>query len=46
MSKGSFEFLQPKNGLAAKGYSNGVAAEKCQVFIAGHRRERARRIGE
>jgi enamine deaminase RidA (YjgF/YER057c/UK114 family) len=35
MSKSSFEFLQPKNWLAPKGYSNGVAAEGRQVFIAG-----------
>jgi enamine deaminase RidA (YjgF/YER057c/UK114 family) len=35
MSKSSFEFLQPKNWLAPKGYSNGVAAEGPQVFIAG-----------
>jgi enamine deaminase RidA (YjgF/YER057c/UK114 family) len=35
MSKSSFEFLQPKNWLAPKGYSNGVAAEGRQVLIAG-----------
>ncbi len=35
MSKSSFEFLQPKNWLAPKGYSNGVAVEGRQVFIAG-----------
>jgi enamine deaminase RidA (YjgF/YER057c/UK114 family) len=35
MSKSSFEFLQPKNWLTPKGYSNGVAAEGRQVFIAG-----------
>jgi enamine deaminase RidA (YjgF/YER057c/UK114 family) len=35
MSKGSFEFLQPKNWFAAKGYSNGVAAQGRQAFIAG-----------
>lgn len=35
MSKSSFEFLQPKNWLAPKGYSNAVAAEGRQVFIAG-----------
>ena len=35
MSKSSFEFLQPKNWLAPKGYSNGVVAEGRQVFIAG-----------
>ena len=35
MSKSSFEFLQPKDWVAPKGYSNGVAAEGRQVFIAG-----------
>jgi enamine deaminase RidA (YjgF/YER057c/UK114 family) len=35
MSKSSFEFLQPKDWLPPKGYSNGVAAEGRQVFIAG-----------
>jgi enamine deaminase RidA (YjgF/YER057c/UK114 family) len=35
MSKGTFEFLQPKNWLPPKGYSNGVAAEGRQVFVAG-----------
>jgi enamine deaminase RidA (YjgF/YER057c/UK114 family) len=33
--KNSFEFLQPKNWVAPKGYSYGVAAEGRQVFIAG-----------
>lgn len=35
MSKNPFEFLQPKNWMSPKGYSNGVAAEGRQVFIAG-----------
>ena len=35
MSKNTFEFLQPKNWMSPKGYSNGVAAEGRQVFIAG-----------
>lgn len=35
MSKSTFEFLQPKNWLPPKGYSNGVAAQGRQVFIAG-----------
>jgi enamine deaminase RidA (YjgF/YER057c/UK114 family) len=35
MSKNTFEFLQPKNWLSPKGYSNGVAAEGRQVFVAG-----------
>jgi enamine deaminase RidA (YjgF/YER057c/UK114 family) len=35
MSKNTFEFLQPKNWLPPKGYSNGVAAEGRQVFVAG-----------
>jgi enamine deaminase RidA (YjgF/YER057c/UK114 family) len=35
MSKNMFEFLQPKNWLPPKGYSNGVAAEGRQVFVAG-----------
>lgn len=35
MSKNTFEFLQPKNWTPPKGYSNGVAAEGRQVFIAG-----------
>ena len=35
MSKNTFEFLQPKNWMHPKGYSNGVVAEGRQVFIAG-----------
>ena len=35
MSKNALEFLQPKNWLPPKGYSNGVAAEGRQVFVAG-----------
>ena len=35
MSKNTFEFLQPKNWMSPKGYSNGVAAEGRQIFIAG-----------
>jgi enamine deaminase RidA (YjgF/YER057c/UK114 family) len=35
MRKSTFEFLQPKNWLPPKGYSNGVAAEGRQVFVAG-----------
>ena len=35
MSEDTFEFLQPKNWMPPKGYSNGVAAEGRQVFIAG-----------
>jgi enamine deaminase RidA (YjgF/YER057c/UK114 family) len=35
MSKNTFEFLQPRNWLPPKGYSNGVAAEGRQVFVAG-----------
>jgi len=35
MSKNTFEFLQPKNWLPPKGYSNGVVAEGRQVFVAG-----------
>jgi enamine deaminase RidA (YjgF/YER057c/UK114 family) len=35
MSKNTFEFLQPKNWMSPRGYSNGVAAEGRQVFIAG-----------
>ena len=30
-----FEFLQPKHWPPPKGYSNGVAAEGRQVFVAG-----------
>jgi enamine deaminase RidA (YjgF/YER057c/UK114 family) len=35
MSKNMFEFLQPKNWPSPKGYSNGIAAEGRQVFVAG-----------
>jgi enamine deaminase RidA (YjgF/YER057c/UK114 family) len=35
MSKNAFKFLQPKNWQPPKGYSNGVAAEGRQVFVAG-----------
>jgi enamine deaminase RidA (YjgF/YER057c/UK114 family) len=35
MSTSSFEFLHPDNWIAAKGYSNGIAADGRQVFIAG-----------
>jgi enamine deaminase RidA (YjgF/YER057c/UK114 family) len=35
MSTDNFEFLHPDNWAAAKGYSNGIAAEGRQVFIAG-----------
>jgi enamine deaminase RidA (YjgF/YER057c/UK114 family) len=35
MSKDMFEFLQPKQWPPPKGYSNGVAAEGRQVFVAG-----------
>ena len=35
MSKNTFDFLQPKNWVPPKGYSNGVAAEGRQVFVAG-----------
>ena len=35
MSTSSFEFLHPANWAAAKGYSNGIAADGRQVFIAG-----------
>jgi enamine deaminase RidA (YjgF/YER057c/UK114 family) len=35
MSTSSFEFLQPDNWVASKGYTNGVAAEGRQVFVAG-----------
>jgi len=30
-----FEFLHPGNWVAAKGYSNGIAADGRQIFIAG-----------
>jgi enamine deaminase RidA (YjgF/YER057c/UK114 family) len=29
------QFLQPKNWAPTKGFSNGVAAEGCQIFVAG-----------
>jgi enamine deaminase RidA (YjgF/YER057c/UK114 family) len=32
----NIEFLHPGNWAAAKGYSNGIAVEGRQVFIAGH----------
>jgi enamine deaminase RidA (YjgF/YER057c/UK114 family) len=35
MSKRSFEFLHPDNWIASKGYTNGIAAEGRQVFVAG-----------
>ena len=35
MTLSQFEFLQPNNWIACKGYSNGLAAEGRQVFIAG-----------
>ena len=35
MSTTRFEFLQPTNWVAPKGYSNGVVAEGRHVFIAG-----------
>jgi len=35
MTTKSFEFLQPDNWAAAKGYSNGISVEGRQVFIAG-----------
>ena len=35
MTLSQFEFLQPNNWIACKGYSNGIAAEGRQVFIAG-----------
>jgi enamine deaminase RidA (YjgF/YER057c/UK114 family) len=35
MSKNSMEFLQPKDWVPPRGYSNGVAAEGRQVLIAG-----------
>ena len=48
MSKNTFEFLQPKNWMSPKGYSNGVAAEGRQVFIAGQIgwNERCELVGE
>jgi enamine deaminase RidA (YjgF/YER057c/UK114 family) len=35
MSTDTFEFLHPADWVPAKGYSNGVAADGRQVFIAG-----------
>jgi enamine deaminase RidA (YjgF/YER057c/UK114 family) len=35
MSTNDLEFLHPNNWIASKGYTNGVAAEGRQVFIAG-----------
>jgi len=35
MSTINFEFLHPDNWVASKGYTNGVAAEGRQVFVAG-----------
>ena len=35
MSTSSFEFLHPDNWVASKGYTNGVAAEGRQIFVAG-----------
>src|SRR5450631_2381233 len=35
VSTSSFEFLHPDNWIASKGYTNGVAAEGRQVFVAG-----------
>ena len=35
MSTSSFEFLHPDNWIASKGYTNGIAAEGRQVFVAG-----------
>ena len=35
MSTNSFEFLQPDNWIACKGYSNGVVAAGRHVFVAG-----------
>jgi enamine deaminase RidA (YjgF/YER057c/UK114 family) len=35
MSKGSFEFVQPKHWAPPKGYANGIVAQGRQVFIAG-----------
>jgi enamine deaminase RidA (YjgF/YER057c/UK114 family) len=48
MSKNTFEFLQPKNWMSPKGYSNGVAAEGRQVFIAGQTgwNERCELVGD
>ena len=35
MSTINFEFLHPDNWVASKGYTNGIAAEGRQVFVAG-----------
>ncbi len=35
MNTKDFEFLHPDNWVTAKGYSNGIAADGRQVFIAG-----------
>ena len=35
MNTSSFEFLHPDNWVASKGYTNGIAAEGRQVFVAG-----------
>jgi|SRR5271169_1701009 len=35
MSSSHFEFLQPEDWIACKGYSSGIAAEGRHVFIAG-----------
>jgi enamine deaminase RidA (YjgF/YER057c/UK114 family) len=35
MSTNQLEFLHPNNWIASKGYTNGIAAEGRQVFIAG-----------
>ena len=35
MSTSSFEFLHPDNWISSKGYTNGVAVDGRQVFVAG-----------
>jgi enamine deaminase RidA (YjgF/YER057c/UK114 family) len=35
MTTNNLEFLHPDNWVASKGYTNGVAAEGRQVFVAG-----------
>lgn len=35
MRANAFDFLHPDNWVASKGYTNGVAAEGRQVFVAG-----------
>ena len=35
MSTNDLEFLHPNNWIVSKGYTNGIAAEGRQVFIAG-----------